>query len=87
MAGDELVRPIGIIYRRGKELGVTVRRFIELLRAHSSITEKTTNLPNRRQTKHLHSNPKPVLAKRAGFNTENSFFLLFDFKNDDVRTH
>jgi len=29
---DELVRPLGILYRRGKELGVTVRRFIELLR-------------------------------------------------------
>jgi len=30
---DELVRPLGILHRRGKELGVTVRRFIELLRA------------------------------------------------------
>lgn len=27
-----LVRPLGIIHRRGKDLGVTVRRFIELLR-------------------------------------------------------
>jgi hypothetical protein len=28
---DELVRPLGIIHRRGKELGSTTRRFIELL--------------------------------------------------------
>jgi DNA-binding transcriptional LysR family regulator len=33
LASDELVRPLGILHRRGKELGVTVRRFIELLRA------------------------------------------------------
>jgi DNA-binding transcriptional LysR family regulator len=32
LATDELVRPLGILHRRGKELGVTVRRFIELLR-------------------------------------------------------
>jgi DNA-binding transcriptional LysR family regulator len=28
---DELVRPLGLIQRRGKELGVTARRFVELL--------------------------------------------------------
>jgi DNA-binding transcriptional LysR family regulator len=28
---DELVRPLGIVYRRGKELGVTAKRFIDLL--------------------------------------------------------
>ena len=28
---EELVRPLGIIHRRGKELGSTTRRFIELL--------------------------------------------------------
>ncbi len=27
------MRPIGMLYRRGKELSVTVRRFMELLRA------------------------------------------------------
>ncbi len=32
LATDELVRPLGILHRRGKELGVTVRRFIDLLR-------------------------------------------------------
>jgi DNA-binding transcriptional LysR family regulator len=30
---DELVRPLGIIYRRGKELASTTRRFIELLQS------------------------------------------------------
>ncbi len=30
---NELVRPLGIIHRRGKDLGVTVRRFIDLLRS------------------------------------------------------
>ena len=30
---DELVRPLGIVHRRGKELGVTTRRFIELLQS------------------------------------------------------
>lgn len=32
LSGNELVRPLGIIHRRGKDLGVTARRFIELLR-------------------------------------------------------
>jgi DNA-binding transcriptional LysR family regulator len=31
LAGDGLVRPLGIIRRRGKELGKTARRFIQLL--------------------------------------------------------
>src|SRR3569623_2141702 len=30
LESDELVRPLGIIHRRGKELNVTVQRFIEL---------------------------------------------------------
>jgi DNA-binding transcriptional LysR family regulator len=33
LAAEELVRPLGIIYRRGKELSSTTRRFIELLRS------------------------------------------------------
>ncbi len=33
LASDELVRPLGIIHRRGKELGSTTRRFIELLQS------------------------------------------------------
>ncbi len=31
LATDELVRPLGIIHRRGKKLSATTRRFIELL--------------------------------------------------------
>jgi DNA-binding transcriptional LysR family regulator len=36
LSSDELVRPLGIIYRRGKDLGVTARRFVELLRSEGS---------------------------------------------------
>ena len=36
LATDELVRPLGIIHRRGKELGSTTRRFIELLQSGSA---------------------------------------------------
>ena len=32
---DQLVRPLGIIHRRGKELNSTTRRFIELLKAEA----------------------------------------------------
>jgi hypothetical protein len=32
LEGGKLVRPLGIIHRRGKDLGVTARRFIDLLR-------------------------------------------------------
>lgn len=32
LASDELIRPLGILHRRGKDLGVTVRRFVDLLR-------------------------------------------------------
>ena len=33
LATDELVRPLGIIHRRGKKLSATARRFIDLLRS------------------------------------------------------
>ncbi len=33
LESDELVRPLGIIHRRGKELGSTTHRFIELLQS------------------------------------------------------
>src|SRR5262249_35119602 len=36
LSSDELVRPLGIIHRRGRDLGVTARRFIELLRSEGS---------------------------------------------------
>ena len=35
LAGDELVRPLGIIHARGKPLPPTVERFVELLRGHA----------------------------------------------------
>ena len=36
---NELVRPLGIIYRRGKQLNSTTRRFIELLQSESKSLE------------------------------------------------
>ncbi len=36
LTSDELVRPLGIIHRRGKELGITTRRFIELLQSEGT---------------------------------------------------
>ena len=38
LATDELVRPLGIIHRRGKELASTARRFIELLQSEAQRT-------------------------------------------------
>lgn len=35
IAGDELVRPLGIIHARSKPLGPTARRFVELLHDHA----------------------------------------------------
>jgi hypothetical protein len=35
LATNELVRPLGIIHRRGKELGSTTHRFIELLQSEA----------------------------------------------------
>ncbi|NDC64565.1 MAG: LysR family transcriptional regulator [Planctomycetia bacterium] len=35
IAGDELVRPLGIVHARGKPLAPTVRRFVDLLRGHA----------------------------------------------------
>jgi DNA-binding transcriptional LysR family regulator len=44
---DELVRPLGIIHRRGKQLGRTARRFIELLQAKGAARAPTASVgPN-----------------------------------------
>ncbi|HEY2893332.1 MAG TPA: LysR family transcriptional regulator [Pirellulales bacterium] len=40
LATDELVRPLGIIHRRGKDLSSTTRRFIELLQNSSAPLDK-----------------------------------------------
>ena len=39
LATDELVRPLGIIHRRGKDLSSTARRFIELLQKEAQSSE------------------------------------------------
>ncbi len=39
IAGDELVRPLGIIHARGKPLSPTVRRFVALLHGHARDTD------------------------------------------------
>lgn len=49
--GEELVRPIGMLYRRGKELGVTVRRFMELLR-HGEGSSRGGEVPLRPEPQH-----------------------------------
>lgn len=36
LSGVELVRPVGIVVRRGKELGKTARRFMQLLQAETT---------------------------------------------------
>jgi DNA-binding transcriptional LysR family regulator len=52
LASDELVRPLGILHRRGKELGVTVRRFIELLR-HDTKLESVAAESNGRESSEM----------------------------------
>lgn len=48
IAGIELVRPLGIIHRRGAELGKTARRFIQLLRGEPlSIEEEKNGKPHK----------------------------------------
>lgn len=37
LATDELVRPLGIIHRRGKEMSSTTRRFVELLQSEGQV--------------------------------------------------
>ena len=44
LAGIELKRPIGIVQRRGKELGKTARRFMQLLLKQSSSSREIANL-------------------------------------------
>jgi hypothetical protein len=52
LSTDELVRPLGIIHRRGKELGSTTRRFIELLQAESQFVSRVSQAAT---TVHAHS--------------------------------
>ena len=52
LATGELVRPLGILHRRGKELGVTVRRFIELLRGDGKLARQEREERKEKQAKH-----------------------------------
>ena len=49
LATDELVRPLGIIHRRGKELGSTTRRFIELLQSEGQTRSSASRAASDRQ--------------------------------------
>jgi len=52
LTGVELVRPLGIIHRRGKELGKTARRFIQLLqdKAETNPNGSSTHIGNGRRS-------------------------------------
>jgi DNA-binding transcriptional LysR family regulator len=52
LSTGELVRPLGILHRRGKELGVTVRRFIELLRADGKLARQEREERKEKQAAH-----------------------------------
>jgi DNA-binding transcriptional LysR family regulator len=60
IAGQELVRPLGIIHRRGKDLGVTVRRFIEMLRREEHVLGTPIQ-----QSRHTDSQHELVAAAHA----------------------
>ncbi|MFM7185601.1 MAG: LysR family transcriptional regulator [Planctomycetota bacterium] len=45
LAGDDLVRPLGIIHARGKPLPPTAERFVELLRGHARDIEADASVP------------------------------------------
>lgn len=44
LAGEELVRPIGVIHRRGKELSNTAMRFVDLLRREGDPFQKSNRI-------------------------------------------
>lgn len=43
LQGDPILRPVGIIHRRGKELGKTARRFLQLLQEYSNRLPASTD--------------------------------------------
>jgi DNA-binding transcriptional LysR family regulator len=53
LSSHGLVRPLGIIHRRGKDLGVTTRRFIELLRRESHSMSTLSQAQSRHGELHL----------------------------------
>ena len=63
IAGEELVRPLGIIHARGKPLSATARRFIELLRGHSAgsaAIQEPSEQSTRTSRKNLEPTPEPT---------------------------
>ncbi len=80
LATQELVRPLGIIHRQGKELGVTMRRFIELLcqdskptiTASVSSTSELGTVPDEPSPPHHKGNDSPNSARHEKQDAESS---------------
>lgn len=72
LSSEELVRPLGIIYRRGKELSSTAKRFIDLLRSEKDAIEAEMAIGRRsargaKRVEHAErAEPEPALAAAAG---------------------
>ena len=79
LSSDELVRPLGIIFRRGKQLSSTARRFIELLQAEGEQAGQSTashgNLPTSAQNGahngSLHDDPAGAVRAAVGVTDDN----------------
>jgi DNA-binding transcriptional LysR family regulator len=70
LESDELVRPLGIIYRRGKQLNATARRFIELLQSASVSDEPSESLKGPFANGELHDEERPnVPGDKTPFRT------------------
>jgi DNA-binding transcriptional LysR family regulator len=72
LAGSELTRPIGIIQRRGKELGQTARRFMHLLLQSPTAAAEEAQAASHeiapldeRDSAALHARPAAMSAKAA----------------------
>jgi len=63
VAGIELKRPIGIVQRRGKELGKTARRFMQLLLKQSSSSREAANLSSREAANRDHAKDAKTVAE------------------------
>jgi DNA-binding transcriptional LysR family regulator len=76
LACDDLVRPLGIIHRRGKELASTARRFIDLLQSEQqglasrtrgeTATDSTSFATNGNGNGHRHESPIEEHEPRRG---------------------
>jgi DNA-binding transcriptional LysR family regulator len=68
LATDELVRPLGIIHRRGKELGSTTRRFIELLQNDGQGAESCLECANKKDEELSVAGPRRGAGNHRGEN-------------------